>query len=665
MQEPARPHPSVSAVAGRMFVPVDSGICCFQRFLQLSFNRVSAVTCCPLGDLMKMMGMTDFTYWSSTFLNYFVIALITVPIITIAYKATLKNGTALLKHSDGGLVFLILLLFMISLILFCMTFSIFFNRAVFAIIVLLVVYILSFTLLSVKLLDPFNESAYFSMSVIGKLGICLFPQTALVTAIFLISSYEASGEGVHWSNISEFALLPEVNLLMVILTMLFSCFLYVFLLWYFDAVWPWQPGVPKPFYFFLTSSYWCGDRPKQQDEIELVQSENNVEFFEAEPSNISRGIVIKNLSKEFRSGLTSKLAVNNVSLNIYQGQITALLGHNGAGKTTTINILTGLFTPTSGGASINGLDILTDTTKARRGLGVCPQHNVLFNTLTVDEHLKIYAAMKGVPWNQLAAEATKALDILKLSDKRYELAKSLSGGMKRKLSLAIAVIGGSKVEYVDYEDEETDCSSDVSEVILNLNTYKPSTSNRLISLTDPKYKQLTPFVAKSSQMRLGLPSTAVVGDRFGVSDRAVDAIASSVLPDVGLITSNNSYLMVDGNKLIREKAKVRKDLEFQALSEAQALPLKGLYFDGRKDSTLVEERVDTKRYSRKAKEESLCLIEYVGSRYITHLSPSFGTAKNRFPRLLSDILKGSEEIFLNFWQLAVTAHLLKPAGNPV
>ncbi|GBO46397.1 hypothetical protein AVEN_272373-1, partial [Araneus ventricosus] len=178
-------------------------------------------------------------------------------------------------------------------------------------------------------------------------------------------------------------------------------------------------------------------------------------------------------------------------------------------------------------------------------------------------------------------------------------------------------------EYVDYEDEETDCSSDISEVILNLNTYKPSTSNRLISLTDPKYKQLTPFVAKSSQMRLGLSSTAVVGDRFGVSDRAVVAIASSVLHDVGLTTSNNSDLVVDENKLRREKAKVR----FLALGEAQALPLKGLYFDGRKDSTLIKQRVDTKRYTRKAKEERLCLIEELGSRYITHLSPSFGTAK--------------------------------------
>ncbi|GBN23824.1 hypothetical protein AVEN_74904-1 [Araneus ventricosus] len=125
-------------------------------------------------------------------------------------------------------------------------------------------------------------------------------------------------------------------------------------------------------------------------------------------------------------------------------------------------------------------------------------------------------------------------------------------------------------EYVDYEGEETDCSSDISEVILNLNTYKPSTSNCLISLTDPKCKQLTPFVAKSSQMRLGplpslgLPSTAAVGDWFGVWDRAVAAIASSVLHDVGLITSNNSDLVVDENKLRRGKAKVRKDLKFKA-----------------------------------------------------------------------------------------------------
>ncbi|GBM92065.1 hypothetical protein AVEN_225519-1 [Araneus ventricosus] len=98
-------------------------------------------------------------------------------------------------------------------------------------------------------------------------------------------------------------------------------------------------------------------------------------------------------------------------------------------------------------------------------------------------------------------------------------------------------------------------------------------------------------------MRLGLPSTPVVGDRYGVSDRAV---TSSVLHDVGLLTSNNSDLVVAENKLRREKAKIRKEA-YQALSEAQALTLKGLYFDGCKDSILIEERVDTKRIHEKSK----------------------------------------------------------------
>ena len=187
----------------------------------------------------------------------------------------------------------------------------------------------------------------------------------------------------------------------------------------------------------------------------------------------------------------------------------------------------------------------------------------------------------------------------------------------------------TNTEYVEYENEETDYSSDISEVDSNLDTYKPSTSNRLSSLTgtDTKYKELTPFISKSSQMRLGLPSTAVAADRFGVSDRAVAAIASSVLHDAGLITSNNSDLVIDKNKMRREKVKVRNYIQFRALSEAQILPLKGLYFDSRKDSTLIEEIVDTKRYTRKAKEEHLSLIEEPGSRYITHLSPSFGTGK--------------------------------------
>lgn len=92
------------------------------------------------------------------------------------------------------------------------------------------------------------------------------------------------------------------------------------------------------------------------------------------------------------------MAVDDLSLNMYKGQITALLGHNGAGKTTTMSILTGLFPPTRGTASVNGHDIITDIEGVRSSLGLCPQHNVLFDRLTVKEHLDFFIQLKV--WTQ-------------------------------------------------------------------------------------------------------------------------------------------------------------------------------------------------------------------------------------------------------------------------
>ena len=86
--------------------------------------------------------------------------------------------------------------------------------------------------------------------------------------------------------------------------------------------------------------------------------------------------------------------VNIRKLKIYKGQITALLGHNGAGKTTTMSILTGLFPPTSGSVTINGHSVQDDIDRIRRDLGVCPQVNVLFDRMTINEHLWYFAKLK-------------------------------------------------------------------------------------------------------------------------------------------------------------------------------------------------------------------------------------------------------------------------------
>jgi len=82
-------------------------------------------------------------------------------------------------------------------------------------------------------------------------------------------------------------------------------------------------------------------------------------------------------------------------MTIYNGQIFALLGHNGAGKTTTISMLTGLIEPTNGAASVFGLDIFENMDEMRKILGVCPQHDVLFEFLTVEDHLRLFSAFKG------------------------------------------------------------------------------------------------------------------------------------------------------------------------------------------------------------------------------------------------------------------------------
>ena len=132
-----------------------------------------------------------------------------------------------------------------------------------------------------------------------------------------------------------------------------------------------------------------------------------------------------------------------------RGQIYVLLGHNGAGKTTTISMLTGLITPTSGSMNIFGRDVSTQLSEVRSDLGVCPQHNVLWPELTVYEHLRIFADIKGVPIEKRHNEIMKAIADVGLTEKVNVQTERLSGGQKRKLSVCIALVGGSRVIFLD------------------------------------------------------------------------------------------------------------------------------------------------------------------------------------------------------------------------
>ncbi|KAG2423312.1 hypothetical protein HXX76_015459 [Chlamydomonas incerta] len=144
-------------------------------------------------------------------------------------------------------------------------------------------------------------------------------------------------------------------------------------------------------------------------------------------------------------------AIKGSWFSIEQGQLFCLLGPNGAGKTTTINCLTGAIPPTGGEALVyeepisnaGGLD------RIRAQMGVCPQFDILWNELTGAEHLSIYGHVKGLPWRKVAEEEAALLDKVKLTYAAGQRAGAYSGGMKRRLSVAIALLGDPRIVYLD------------------------------------------------------------------------------------------------------------------------------------------------------------------------------------------------------------------------
>ena len=149
------------------------------------------------------------------------------------------------------------------------------------------------------------------------------------------------------------------------------------------------------------------------------------------------------------TGSRCKVAVQSLSFGIPRGECFGFLGINGAGKTTTLSILSGEFPSTDGTAFIDGFDIKTDQTKIRRKIGYCPQFEALLELLTVREHLELYARIKGIRGDMLERVVVHKMKQLDLNDFEHKAAGSLSGGNKRKLSVAIALIAEPSIVFLD------------------------------------------------------------------------------------------------------------------------------------------------------------------------------------------------------------------------
>ncbi|KAH9371305.1 hypothetical protein HPB48_018285 [Haemaphysalis longicornis] len=189
-------------------------------------------------------------------------------------------------------------------------------------------------------------------------------------------------------------------------------------------------------------SYWI---PRMTLAEEPARSLQEVENFEQEPREKLATIELIHASKIY----DGVVAVHDVSLRIYENQITVLLGHNGAGKTTVLNMITGFVDCSTGKVLVGGYDINVCTRDARESTGYCPQNNILFDELTVEQHAMFFAIVKGIPRSKVCGELDSLLSDLDLNRHRKRIVSTLSVGQQRRLSALLAVIGSPKVIVMD------------------------------------------------------------------------------------------------------------------------------------------------------------------------------------------------------------------------
>ncbi|XP_068781238.1 phospholipid-transporting ATPase ABCA1-like isoform X1 [Struthio camelus] len=390
-----------------------------------------------LKETMRIMGLDNGILWLSWFISSLIPLLMSAGLLVLI----LRMGK-LLPYSDPSVVFVFLSIFAIVTILQYFLISTAFSRANLAAACGGIVYFMLY--LPYVLCVAWQDHVSFSLKIFAS----LLSPVAFGFGCEYFALFEEQGVGVQWDNFFERPLEEDgFSITTSAIMMMFDTFLYGVMTWYIESIFPGQYGIPRPWYFPFTKSYWFGEESQDRQHPHPDQKGPSKVCKEEEPTHLCLGVSIQNLVKVYSDD--KKIAVDGLTLNFYEGQITSFLGHNGAGKTTTMSILTGLFPPTSGTAFILGKDIRSELSTIRQNLGVCPQHNVLFDLLTVEEHIWFYAHLKGLSEKKVKEEMEQMAMDYSLPLKLKARTSKLSGGLQRKLSVALAFVGGSKVVILD------------------------------------------------------------------------------------------------------------------------------------------------------------------------------------------------------------------------
>ncbi|CAK4769741.1 unnamed protein product [Aphanomyces euteiches] len=418
-------------------------------------------------ELMKILGVRDPAIVVSWYITYGVVFL-----LAAVLQATVARAM-LFQHSAWGLLFLFFLLFGWSVLAYGYMVSAIFSKSRTGTYIGIIGFFAMY-LVSVAFGDTSATSAKTIASVFGPVAMTFGIQT--------LSQSEGNGVGITRGNASDD--INHFKFSSALAMLVFDILLYTLLGLYFERVVPKDYGVTEKWNFLVSPSYWrrqfgkksppAGAAAHNDLAVALDIHNDNMEPVGADLKRQERNgeaLQIQNLRRVFPVPGGEKVAVKGMNLTMYKNQITCLLGHNGAGKTTLISMLTGMIPVSSGDATVNGLSLNEDL--------VAGHVYVLYAELTVQEHLMFYGKIKGYSGEALKTEVDNKIVVVGLTEKRNVYSNELSGGMKRKLSLAIALLGDSKIVFLDEPTSDMDPYSRRSswEIIMN------NRPNRIVVLT--------------------------------------------------------------------------------------------------------------------------------------------------------------------------------------
>ncbi|KAH9600786.1 hypothetical protein LSM04_005745 [Trypanosoma melophagium] len=401
-----------------------------------------------LWESMQIMGMRPF----ALNISWFVLEVGIMFIISLFSAALMR---VYIWGTGFFFVFLILFLFSLSAIAFAGFMASLFSKSRLAAMMVPLLYI---CLSSPVIAMPYLKSA-------ERIAVCISPPAAFSLALDIMFKHEADG-GFRASHFND--TLDEPTMLIVFGMIALDFFLYLLLMLYLEAVMPRDWGTPKHPLFFIIEPFkcccgkredWAAAGPDGRDPNGIYEDPiregweyyDNSEEGEDDLLGTSStfALRIRGLRQEFKRGGKTFVAVNNLYWDMPGSGVSVLLGQNGAGKSTTINMITGVMKPIAGDCTVYGHSLRADLAAVRQEMAICPQHNVLWPELTCQEHLEFFGRIKGLKGAELEDAVMSMLKKTDLYEKRNYKSSALSGGQKRKLSVGIAFVGGSRLVLLD------------------------------------------------------------------------------------------------------------------------------------------------------------------------------------------------------------------------